>query len=271
VSRGALGIRKTGWDWVFTAIVTLIYAYLMFPIVLVVILSLNSGEFLALPLRGLSLRWFGVLFADQRFTAAILYSLRIAVISTFVNAVIGTLAAIYIAQHAGRLREQLRLLMITPLLLPEILTAIALLFYFYQIGIGDRYSVAIQVGHVVVTFPYVLLNVSAALFNFDRSQKEAARSLGAGPWMTFRRVTLPAIKPGLITGCMFVLVISFDIFNVSLLLKSVGRNTLPLELFDYLRFNFDPTAAAIASLSIALTFIVIFLIDRTVGLRSLRF
>jgi putative spermidine/putrescine transport system permease protein len=271
VSSGMRGIGKAGWDWAFIALVTLIYAYLMFPIALVVVLSLNSGEFLALPLKGLSFRWFAVLFNDQRFIAAILYSLRIAVVSACVNGVVGTLAAIYMARHAGRLRNQLRLLAMMPLLLPEILTAIALLFYFYQIGVGDRNSVAIQIGHIVVTFPYVVLNVTAALFNFDRSQEEAARSLGAGPWLVFRRVTLPAIKPGLITGCMFVLVISFDIFNISLLLKSVGRNTLPLELFDYLRFNFDPTAAAVASMSIALTFIVIFLIDRTIGLRSLRF
>jgi putative spermidine/putrescine transport system permease protein len=271
MSSGVHGIRKTGWDLVFAALLTLIYAYLMFPIILVVVLSLNSGEFLALPLKGFSFRWFGVLFGDERFIAAILYSLQIAVVAMCVNGVIGTLAAIYIARHAGRFRNQLRLLTMMPLLLPEILTAIALLFYFYQVGIGDRNSIAIQIGHIVVTFPYVVLNVTAALFNFDRSQEEAARSLGAGQWMTFRRVTLPAIKPGLITGCLFVLVISFDTFNVSLLLKSVGRNTLPLELFDYLRFNFDPTAAAIASLSIALTFIAIFLIDRTVGLRSLRF
>jgi putative spermidine/putrescine transport system permease protein len=268
---GARGISKTAWDWAFALLVMLVYLFLMFPIVLVVVLSFNSGEFLTFPPEGVSLRWFGALFGNQRFVDAILYSARIAVVSMAVNAVIGTLAAVYVARCGGRLRDQLRLFMTGPLLLPEILTAIALLFYFYQIGIGVRYSIAIQIGHIVITFPYVFLNVSSALFNFDLSQEEAARSLGAGPWMRFRRVMLPAIKPGLITGCMFALVISFDIFNVSLLLKSVGRNTLPLELFDYLRFNFDPTAAAIGSLSIALTFVAIFLVERTVGLRSLRF
>jgi putative spermidine/putrescine transport system permease protein len=113
--------------------------------------------------------------------------------------------------------------------------------------------------------------VASALFNFDRSQEEAARSLGAGNWMTFRRVTLPAIKPGVITGCLFAFVISFDIFNISLLLKPVGMTTLPLELFDYLRFNFDPTAAAVATLSIVVTFVAVLIVDLTVGLRSLRF
>lgn len=269
--KGADGVEKTVWDRLFAALVTAIYIFLMFPIVLVVLLSFNSGEFLAFPLEGFSLRWFESLFSNSRFLDATLYSVRIAAISTLVNGVIGTLAAIYVARHAGRGRDRLRLVMTGPLLVPEILTAIALLFYFYEIGIGTEYSIGIQIGHIVVTFPYVFLNVSSALFNFDHSQEEAARSLGAGGWMTFRRVTLPAIKPGIITGCLFAFVISFDIFNISLLLKSVGNNTLPLELFDYLRFNFDPTAAAIASLSIFLTFAAILAIDRTVGLRSLRF
>lgn len=265
------GAEKTVLDRAFTALVAAIYIFLMFPIVLVVLLSFNSGEFLAFPLEGFSLRWFEALFSNARFLDATLYSLRIAAISMLANGVIGTIASIYVARHAGAWRDQIRVVMTSPLLVPEILTAIALLFYFYEIGLGTDYSIGIQVGHIVVTFPYVFLNVSSALFNFDRSQEEAARSLGAGAWMTFKRVTLPAIKPGIITGCLFAFVISFDIFNISLLLKSLGTNTLPLELFDYLRFNFDPTAAAIASLSIFLTFAAIFVIDRTVGLRSLRF
>lgn len=263
--------EKTLLDRAFTVLVAAIYVFLMFPIALVVLLSFNSGEFLAFPLEGFSLRWFEALFSNTRFLDATLYSLRIAAISMLVNGIIGTIAAVYVARHAGAWRDQVRVVMTSPLLVPEILTAIALLFYFYEIGLGTDYSIGIQVGHIVVTFPYVFLNVSSALFNFDRSQEEAARSLGAGAWMTFRRVTLPAIKPGIITGCLFAFVISFDIFNISLLLKSLGTNTLPLELFDYLRFNFDPTAAAIASISIFLTFAAIFVIDRTVGLRSLRF
>jgi putative spermidine/putrescine transport system permease protein len=268
---GSSGVEKTFWDRAFTVLVSAIYVFLMFPIVLVMLLSFNSGEFLAFPLEGFSLRWFETLFSNSRFLDATLYSVRIALISTIVNGVIGTLAAIYVARLVGTARDRIRVIMTSPLLVPEILTAIALLFYFYEIGLGTDYSVGIQMGHIVATFPYVFLNVSSALFNFDRSQEEASRSLGAGAWMTFRRVTLPAIKPGIITGCLFAFVISFDIFNISLLLKSLGNNTLPLELFDYLRFNFDPTAAAIASLSIFLTFVAIFVIDRTVGLRSLRF
>jgi putative spermidine/putrescine transport system permease protein len=84
-------------------------------------------------------------------------------------------------------------------------------------------------------------------------------------------VTLPLIKPGIITGALFAFIISFDLFNMSLLLKGIGMTTLPIQLYDYLRWDFDPTAAAVSSVSIIMTFTVILLIDRIVGLRSLRF
>ncbi|MCG8274646.1 ABC transporter permease [Aquamicrobium sp. NLF2-7] len=267
-----MNMGRTLWDYAFLGIVTLIYIFLMSPILLVVLMSLSGGEFLAFPPQGISLRWFGELFSNARFLSAALHSVQLAAVSAVVNGVIGTLAAIYVVRFAPqKLANGLRLLMSAPLLVPEILTAIALLFFFFEFGVGNDYPIAIQTGHIVVTFPYVFLNVASALFNFDRSQEEAARSLGAGNWMTFRRVTLPAIKPGVITGCLFAFVISFDIFNISLLLKPVGMTTLPLELFDYLRFNFDPTAAAVATLSIVVTFVAVLIVDLTVGLRSLRF
>jgi len=264
-------MRRDPGKLVLNVFVIAVYIFLMAPIVLIVILSLNSGEFLLFPIEGVSLRWFGALWNSRQFMDAIGTSFRVAVISTFVSGILGTLAAIYCIRFAHRMRDALRLFMMAPLLIPEILTAIALLFFMYQIGIGTRYSIGLQIGHIVVTFPYVFLNVSSALFNFDKSLEEASRSLGASPLMTFRRVTLPLIKPGVITGCLFAFIISFDIFNISLLLKGIGTTTLPVQLFDYLRWDFDPTAAAVSSLSIIMTLIAILIFDRFVGLRSLRF
>jgi putative spermidine/putrescine transport system permease protein len=264
-------MKRDPWTLLLNVFVIAVYVFLMAPIVLIVILSLNSGEFLVFPIDGISLRWFGALWNSSQFMDAIGTSLLVASISTVVSGILGTLAAIYCTRFAHRMRGALRLFMMAPLLIPEILTAIALLFFMYQIGIGTRYSIGMQIGHIVVTFPYVFLNVSSALFNFDKSLEEAARSLGASPLKTFRKVTLPLIKPGVITGCLFAFIISFDIFNISLLLKGIGTNTLPVQLFDYLRWDFDPTAAAVSSLSIIMTLIAILILDRYVGLRSLRF
>jgi putative spermidine/putrescine transport system permease protein len=264
-------MKRSVSEILFLGVVTLIYIFLMAPIVLIVVLSLNSGEFLLFPIDGISFRWFVALWNNDQFMTAISYSVRVAVTSVVVSGILGTLAALYCVRYAKRMKNTLRVLMMAPLLIPEILTAIALLFFMYQIGIGTKYSLGLQIGHIVITLPYVFMNVSTSLFNFDDSVEEAARSLGASPITTFRRVTLPLIKPGIIAGCMFAFVISFDIFNISLLLKGIGKTTLPIQLFDYLRWDFDPTAAAVASVSVLMTLICILILDRFVGLRSMRF
>lgn len=253
------------------AFVAAVYVFLLAPILLIVLLSLNAGEFLAFPPQGISLRWYGALFANEPFMRAIGTSLWVAVIAATASTAIGTAAALFFVRHAGRAREALRLLVMMPLMLPEILTAIALLFFVYATGIGTRTMFGLVVGHVLITLPYAFMNVASALYNFDRSIEEAARSLGARPFTVFRRVTLPLIKPGIITGALFAFIVSFDLFNMSLLLKGIGMTTLPIQLFDYLRWDFDPTAAAVSSLSIVFTFTIILFVDRVVGLRSLRF
>ncbi len=251
--------------------IALVYVFLLTPIVLIVLMSLNAGEFLAFPPQGLSFRWYGALFANEGFIRAMRTSLIVASVATLTSTLIGTAAALYFVRYAGLWRDRLRLLLMMPLMLPEILTAIALLFFLYATGVGTRTMAGLLIGHTLITLPYVFINVSASLYNFDRSIEQAARSLGANPWVCFRRITLPLIKPGLITGALFAFIISFDLFNLSLLLKGVGMTTLPLQLFDYLRWDFDPTAAAVSSVSIVMTLLVVLIIDRTVGLRSLRF
>lgn len=248
-----------------------VYAFLLLPIAIIVLMSLNAGEFMSFPPQGISLRWFGALFVNEAFMRAIRSSLLLSATATLISSVIGIAGALYVVRYAQRLREPLRMLLMMPLMLPEILTAIALLFFLYASGIGTRTMFGLVVGHVLVTLPYVFTNVASALYNQDASLEQAARSLGASPWRAFVRVTLPLIKPGIITGALFAFVISFDLFNMSLLLKGIGMTTLPLQLFDYLRWDFDPTAAAVSTVSIVLTLAVVVWVDRTVGLRSLRF
>lgn len=251
--------------------VALVYAFLMLPIIIIALMSLSAGEVLAFPPQGISLRWFVAVFHNEAFMRAMGISLALAAGATVVSCVIGVAAALYVVRYATRAREALRLLLMLPLMLPEILTGIALLFFLYATGIGTKTVFGLVVGHVLVTLPYVFTNVASALYNQDASIERAARSLGATPFRAFRCVTLPLIKPGLITGGMFAFVISFDLFNMSLLLKGIGMTTLPLQLFDYLRYDFDPAAAAVSTLSVLLTLAAVIAVDRVVGLRSLRF
>lgn len=256
---------------VLNAYCLLVYAFLLAPILIVAGASFNAGNFLTFPPQGLSFRWYVTFFNNEVFMRAIRTSLWVAAVTTVISAVIGTMAAIYYVQHAGRLKEGVRIAMLSPLLLPEVLTAIALLFFVYAVGIGTSTMVGMVVGHVLITLPFVFINVSASLESFDSSWDMAARSLGAGRWTRFRRIMLPLIKPGVIGGCLFAFIISFDIFTISFLLKGIGTSTLPIQLFDYLRTNFTPEAAAVSTVSIVLTLGVVVVSEKVLGLRIHRF
>jgi putative spermidine/putrescine transport system permease protein len=253
------------------ALCLLVQAYLLAPIVVVVGASFNAGPFLTFPPRGLSLRWFEAFLANPVFVEAIVRSLALAAAATAISCVLGVAAALYHARHAARHQETVRIAILLPLLLPEILTAMALLFFFHAIGLGTRGGIGLLVGHVLITLPFVFLNVTAALHGFDANLELAARSLGAGRWAAFRRVTLPLIKPGVINGALFAFIVSFDTFGISYLLKGVGGATLPLQLFDYLRFNFTPEAAAVSTLSILMALAAVVAAEKLVGLKTQRF
>jgi putative spermidine/putrescine transport system permease protein len=252
----------------FVGLVVLLYVFLLAPIAIVVIASLNAGRFLVFPPEGLSLQWYAKFLNSGPFVRSFLFSVRLAVVVTLITTIIGTAAALYVVRHA-RDRQGLRMLLVAPLQLPGIMTALALLIFYYGVGLGGTSYLGLLMGHVVVCTPYVFLTVSAVLYNFDRSLEEAARSLGASGFTTFRRVTLPIIKGGVISGAVFAFITSFDQFPISLLLSGVGTTTLPIQVFDYLRFSFDPTAAAVGTVNIVITLAVVVLTERLVGLESL--
>ena len=260
--------RRPPGRYAFLGLVILLYVFLIAPLAIVVMASLNAGRFLVFPPEGLSLQWYVKFLDSGPFVRSFLFSLRLAALVTVITTVIGTAAALYAVRHA-RESGVLRLVLVAPLQLPGIMTALALLIFYYGVGLGGTSYFGLLMGHVVVCTPYAFLTVSAVLYNFDRSLEEAARSLGAGAFTTFRRVTLPIIKGGVISGAVFAFITSFDQFPISLLLSGVGTTTLPIQVFDYLRFSFDPTAAAVGTVNILITLGVVILTERLVGLESL--
>lgn len=249
-------------------VVTLIYLFLIVPIVIVILAALNAGNYLAFPPQGISLRWFIRAAETTPFVRSFLFSLKLGAWVTAVSTVLGTMAALYVVRHSRRFRDALRMAILAPLQFPAILTGIALLIFVLATGLGTRGMRAMFIGHTLVALPYVFLTVSAVLVVFDRSLEEAARSLGAGPLVSFARITLPLIKGGVISGALFAFITSFDQFPISLLLVSVGNTPLPIQLFDYLRFSFDPTAAAVSTVSVLMSVAIVLLVDRLVGLQA---
>jgi putative spermidine/putrescine transport system permease protein len=244
-----------------------IVAFLLLPIVVVVLFAFNPAAYLAFPPSGVSLRWFAKFFASREFMSSLLLSLELAALTFLVSTLFGVAAALALVRGQVPFAGFLAALFLSPLMMPAILTGLAL-FQFYVLLDVERAFWGLLAGHVVITLPYVIRTTAAVLANFDRSLEEAARNLGASTFAAFREVTLPLIRPGVIAGGIFAFIVSFDQFPLSLFLVTPGRETLPIQLFNYLKYDFDPTVAAAATVSIAISVAVVVLLERIVGLQE---
>jgi len=244
-----------------------ILIFLLAPIAIVIVFALNPTPFIQFPPVGVSLRWFEKFFASREFMHALGFSLEVAALTTVCASVLGASAALAIARgHLPGARLMLAVVL-SPLMLPAILTGLALFQTYVLLDVG-RPVWGLVAGHTLVTIPYVVRTTLAVLHHFDLRLEEAARNLGASPTRTFFEVTLPLIKPGVLAGAIFAFIVSFDQFPVSLFLVSPGSETLPITLFNYLKFDLDGTIGAASVVSILLAFVVVIALDRTVGLRS---
>jgi putative spermidine/putrescine transport system permease protein len=244
-----------------------IIVFLLMPIVIVGVFALNPTPFIAFPPVGVSLRWFVKFFTSADFMNSLLLSLQVAAMVVVLSTVVGALSALAIARGNLPGSRLLTALFLSPLMLPAILTGLALFQVFMLSGIG-RPVWGLVIGHSIVAVPYVLRTTLAVLQNFDRRVEEEAAALGAPPWRVFLEVTLPLIRPGVLAGAIFAFIVSFDQFPISLFLVVPNGETLPVVLFNYIRFDLDGAIAAASMVSIFLALAVGVLLERTIGLRS---
>lgn len=245
--------------------VGLVLLFLALPILIVVPLAFSDDASLIFPPRGFSLKWFANIGARREFASAFRISAIVAVAATAVSLVVGTLAAIAFVRYRFPGRDTLLLVFMTPLIFPSIVLAAALALVLSPIGLV-RSVTGLVCAHVLLTLPYMLRTAIATLSEIDRSLEEAAQTLGASRWRTFRHVTLPLLRPGLLAGVTFSLVISLDEFTVSMFLVGPGLMTLPLEMYNYSEFTLDPTLAAISTILLGLTALAVVVIEKLVGL-----
>jgi len=241
--------------------------FLLLPIAIIAVFALNPTPYIASPPVGVSLRWFVKFFASPEFMNSLWLSLRVAAVVVVLSTVIGALAALAIARGNLPGARLLTAIFLSPLMLPAILTGLALFQVFMLADIG-RPLWGLVVGHTLVAVPYVLRTTLAVLHDFDRRIEEAAAVLGAPPARVFREVTLPLIRPGVIAGGIFAFIVSFDQFPISLFLVVPNSETLPVVLFNYIRFDLDGAIAAASMVSIALALAVVFALERLIGLRA---
>lgn len=250
----------------FGLLIVLLYVFLLAPLVTIVGASFTGGLLMRFPPEGLSLQWYREFFARQDLVDGLLMSLRIGAVTAVVTTAVAIMAGLAGQMISGRWSGWFQIGMTLPLLVPELLTAIGLLFFLYKIELGKS-VIGLQIGHILMSFPYAYVSIVAALRQVPASLEEASASLGASGWQTFRLVILPLVMPGVAMGGIFAFINSFDLYTVSLLLKPLGGNTLPLALFDFLTYEFKPTAAAAATISIVLSILGVAVVQRLVGLQ----
>jgi putative spermidine/putrescine transport system permease protein len=241
--------------------------FLLLPIAIIAVFALNPTPYIAFPPVGVSLRWFAKFFSSSDYMNSLWLSLRVAAVVVVLSTVLGALAALAIARGNLPGARLLTAVFLSPLMLPAILTGLALFQVFMLAGIG-RPLWGLVVGHTLVAVPYVLRTTLAVLHDFDRRIEEAAAVLGASPARVFREVTLPLIRPGVMAGGIFAFIVSFDQFPISLFLVVPNGETLPVVLFNYIRFDLDGAIAAASMVSIALALMVVFALERLIGLRA---
>lgn len=227
--------------------VALIALWIVAPMLVVVVTSFTDQASFNFPPAGYSLRWYENFFTNPSWMKSFSDTVLVAILVTITATAIGTLAAIGLHKAHFFGKRALSGLLIAPLIVPGILIAIGLYSVFMRLNLLGSLP-GFVVSHTVVALPLVIINVMAALSTFDPKLEQAANSLGAGSWVTFRKITLPLILPGVMAGAVFAFVTSFDEIIISFFIQSPRLQTLPVKMFQSVTQDSDPTVAAVAVL-----------------------
>ncbi|MDX6749132.1 ABC transporter permease [Geminicoccaceae bacterium 1502E] len=243
------------WYWVLWLITGLLLAFLVLPVLVIVPLSFSSGSFLSYPLPGFSMRWYEELWVDEVWRRSLVNSLIVAAFTVTLATSLGTLAALGLWRAKLPGRAAIMALLISPMIVPLVIVAAGAYFFFAPLGLTGSLT-GLVIAHTALASPFVVITVSATLQGFDANLVRAASSLGANAATAFRRVTLPIIAPGVISGALFAFVTSWDEVVVAIFLTGPAERTLPRQMFDGIRENISPTIAAAATLLVALSILL---------------
>ncbi len=260
-----LGLTKGRW-WrgLLAAVCALVFVFLIAPILVIIPLSFNADPFFTYPITQYSLRWYGEIFGDGPqailWQRSLVNSLTIGIASTVLATILGTAAALGMSTARLPMASLLVGLMISPIIIPIIIAAIGMYYFYSQIGLVATYP-GLILAHTALGTPFVFITVSATLAGFDRNLVRAGAVLGASPGRVFRKITLPLILPGVASGALFALATSWDEVVAVLFLAGVDQHTVPRRMWSGVRDNLSPTIIAAASLLIALSIVLMILVE----------
>lgn len=248
--------------------VWLMMGFLALPLIVIFVSSLNEGSAILFPPRGLTLHWYGEAWRNSDMMRAALNSVILAATATAFSLLVGVPAALAVVRYVVRGREALQAFLLSPMTVPSIVLGIAFLVFFARTGMGLSFT-TLLIGHIVITLPYVIRSVAGVYMGVSVSIEEAAKVLGANARQLFMKVTLPLIMPGIMAGGIFSFIMSFDNVPVSIFITRRDTLTLPVYIISYLVHNFDPTIAAISTIQVIFTGLLMLILEKTYGIRRL--
>lgn len=250
--------------WALRAWVGLVFAFLLLPVVVVVLASLSSTSYLTVPPRGVTLRWFGAVLGDREYLEAIAFSLVLALVATGGSLLAGVTASYALLRRPVPGGQLVSALLNAPLVFPGVVVGVALLQFYSLVRLNGTF-LGLGVAHMVITVPYVVRAVMATLQGIDPEIEDAARVLGASGPVAFLTVTLPLIRPGIAAGALFSFIVSFDNVPVSIFLLGAGPMTLPVKIFTAIEYGVDPSVAAISTMLIVVTGLFLVAAEHRIG------
>lgn len=223
-----------------------LFLFLYIPILILIIYSFNDSSQIGL-WTGFSLRWYGELFRNQAVLDALKLSLWVAVWSTLISTFLGTLTALALERHNFWGKITYDAILYLPVIIPDIVMALSTLLFFVVLGVAlSKYTILIA--HVAFNISFVAIVVRARLADMNSTLEEAAADLGANEWQSFRRVTLPLLMPGIISGALLAFTLSLDDFVITFFVAGPGSTTLPVRVYSMIRFGLTPEVNAVSTL-----------------------
>jgi spermidine/putrescine transport system permease protein len=249
--RRMAGRLVSGWSLI-RAFTVLVYLFMFLPVAVVVLLAFNANQFGSFPMEGVSVRWFVALWHNDAIVRAFRTSLLLGGLTALLSTTIGVLASLALVRYDFPGKVLITTALVAPILVPEVVLAVALLLFLRWLEMPKSFLLLL-LGHVIFTLPFVVLIVQARLVAVRRDYEEAAMSLGANAFQTFREVTLPLIMPAVFAGIIFAFTISFDDITGTLFWKPGGVETVPTQIFAMLRNSISPEINALGTVMVVAT------------------
>lgn len=245
----------------------LVFAFLFIPLLIIVVTAFGEAATITFPIKGFSFKWFANVFQSDAFMDSLVLSGKLALYATLVALLVGIPAAYAISRFQFKGKKLLKSFFLSPTIVPGVVVGYSI-FQFVVLKLQMPVFQGLLLGHFLVVLPYIIRVVGSSLEQFDFSIEEAAWSLGCDKVRAFFKVVLPNITSGISAAFMLAFINSFNNIPVSMFLKGPGISTLPTTLMNYIEYNYDPTVSAVSVLLMLATIVIMFVVEKTLGIAA---